>query len=236
LINKIIKTGTKYNLQVEIERQFQSNEDLLLPDVVTIKSFGSSQERFGEENLIGFAKEMNIKFNPNELVQVNLQDFCSDIEDYEIEVFSKKEVELTYEDWARYIFIPETLRLEQSKINDFDKTFSLLEYRLRPWEFYHRLWVKERCFDIDLNWGRYMALKHFKKNVILYNSSYKKVAIPTSLPLPRLLAESIMLLSGFAPEYAFIKGRSYRIYENIPSILIQNLFKKLGQQTNDYNF
>lgn len=236
LMNAIIETAPKHHLQVEITRQFQSNEDLMLPDVITLKSFGNHSDSFGEKNLIAFAKELNIKFNPAELVQVSLQHFCSDISDYEKDTFSNRETELTYEDWAKYIFNPGTLKLDKSFSENFDKDFTMLEYRLRPWEFHHRLWVNQKCYDIDKNWGKYLVLKHHNKDVILYDRNKEKVAIPPELPLPRLLAESIMLLSGFAPEYAFIKGKSYRVYENIPSIFIQNLFKKLGQQTNDHNF
>ncbi len=237
LVNAIISTAPKHNLQVEIIRQFQSNEDLLLPDAITIKSFGSSREKFGEKNLIAFANELKIKFSSGDLIQVGLQLFCSDIEDYEKDLFANKETNLTYEDWARYLFNEETLQLDKSFTANFDKNFSLLEYRLRPWEFYHRLWLNQKCYDIDKNWGKYVALKHHKKNVILYDSKKEKVAIPLALPLPRLLAESIMLLSGLAPIYANIQGKSFRIYENIPSVFIQNLFSKLKQKTNnDCNF
>jgi len=235
LINKIVEIAPKHHLQVEITKQFQSNEDLLLPDAITIKSFGTSRESFGENNFIAFASELKIKFNPAELVQVGLQHFCCDIKDYESALFTNNEAEITYEDWARYIFNPDTLQLDKSLAENFDKNFSLLEYRLRPWEFYHRLWVNQKCYDIDKNWGKYVALKHHNKHVILYDRNNEKVAVPLELPLPRLLAESIILLSGLAPVYANIEGKAFRVYENIPSIFIQNLFDKLKQKTIDYN-
>ena len=81
-----------------------------------------------------------------------------------------------------------------------------------------------------------MILKHSQKHVILYDWKKEKVAIPTGLPLPRLLSESIMLLSGLAPIYSQIGKISYRVYENIPSIFIQNLFDKLKQKTIPINF
>jgi len=237
LVNTIIAAAPKHNLQVEITRQLQSNMDLLLPDAITIKSFGTSREGFGEKNIAAFANELQIKFSPEDLVQVGLQHFCSNIEEYEKDLFSNRETNLTYEDWARYIFNEETLKLDKSFTEKFDKKFSLLEYRLRPWEFYHRLWVNQKCYDIDKNWGKYVALKHCNKNVILYDSKKEKVAIPVELPLPRLLAESIMLLSGLVPIHSNIEGKIFRIYENIPSVFIQNLFSKLKQRTkNDCNF
>ncbi|MBK9726507.1 MAG: hypothetical protein IPO86_00150 [Saprospiraceae bacterium] len=236
LVNAIIATAPKHNLQVEITKQFQSNEDLLLPDAITIKSFGTAKEVFGEKNLIAFASELKIKFSSGDLVQVGLQHFCSDIDEYEKDLFATKETTLTYEDWARYIFNPDTLQLDKSFSENFDKSFTMLEYRLRPWEFHHRLWANQKCYDIDKNWGKYVALKHQKKHVILYDRNKEKVAVPLELPLPRLLAESIMLLSGLAPVYSEIESKAYRVYENIPSVFIQNLFDKLKQKTIDFNF
>lgn len=66
--------------------------------------------------------------------------------------------------------------------------------------------------------------------MILFDSNRKRVAIPWETPLPRLLSESIMLLSGLAPDFREIEGRNYRVYENIPGIFTENLFRKLGQQ------
>lgn len=236
LVNAIIATAPKHNLQVEITKQFQSNEDLLLPDAITIKSFGTARESYGETNLIAFANELKIKFSSGDLVQVGLKYFCSDIDEYEKDLFATKETTLTYEDWARYIFNPDTLQLDKSFSENFDKSFTMLEYRLRPWEFHHRLWANQKCYDIDKNWGKYVALKHQKKHVILYDRSKEKVAVPLELPLPRLLAESIMLLSGLAPVYSEIESKAYRVYANIPSVFIQNLFDKLKQKTIDFNF
>jgi hypothetical protein len=235
LVKRIVQTAPKYHLKVEILRQFPSNENLLLPDAIIIRAFGDSKVGFGESNLTAFADELKIQFNPNELAQVSLQQFCGDIEEYEKDLFTNKETTLTYEDWATYIFNPDTLLLDKSYSENFDKKFALLEYKLRPWEFHHRLWANQKCYDVDKNWGKYVALKHHKKNVILYDRNKEKVAVPLELPLPRLLSESIMLLSGLAPYYSEINNKAYRVYENIPSIFIQNLFDKLKQRTIEYN-
>lgn len=229
LVDSIIATAPKYNLQVEITPQIESNEHLLLPDAITLRSFGNSQENFGENNLIAFAKELKLKFNHSEFAQLGLREFCSSIEHYKMNMFDNMETVLTFEDWdwGRYIFNPSTLRLEKSNNTDFDKTCSLLEYRLRAWEFHYRLWIDGKCFKVDRNWGQYIVLKHFGKQVIRKGNG--KVAIPISLPLPRLLAESILLCSGIAPATKYIDGIGYRVYENIHSIFIDNLFIKLGQ-------
>lgn len=227
LVEAIINNAPKHHLQVEITKQFSSNEKLLLPDAITIRAFGKANENYGEKNLIAFAKELQIKFSNDYFPQVALQEFSSGIAEYGT---SKQ---LTGENdygWARRIFNPEDLSFERSESQTFDKSFSMIEYKLNEYTYYYKLWEDGKCYQVDKNWGKYLALKRFNKNVILFDSNRKRVAIPWETPLPRLLSESIMLLSGLAPDFREIEGRNYRVYENIPGIFTENLFRKLGQQ------
>ena len=227
LVESLITTAPKHNLQVEVTKQFPSNEKLLLPDAITIKTFGKSSEGYGEKNLIALAEELQIKFSYDYFPQVALQEFSSGIESY------KNSMQLIDEDdygWARRIFNPETLSFERDEAQVFDKSFSMIEYKLNEYTYYYKLWMDSKCYQVDKNWGKYLALKQFNKNIILFDKSRMRVAIPLETPLPRLLSESIMLLSGLAPDFKNINDRYYRVYENIPGIFTENLFRKLGQQ------
>jgi len=227
LVQAIISAAPKYNLQVEIRSQFTSNEKFLLPDILTIKAFGSSMEGYGERNFVAFSNEMQIKFSNDYFPQVALQEFSSDIIEYKN---SMQLTDINDYDWARRIFNPENLRFESSESPTFDKSFALVEYKLNEYTYYYKLWMEGNCYKVDKNWGKYLVLKQFKKNVILFDTRKERVGIPLETPLPRLLSESIMLLSGLAPDFMFIEGRNYWVYENIPSIFTENLFRKLGQQ------
>ncbi|TWV12783.1 hypothetical protein FQ707_08055 [Bacteroidaceae bacterium HV4-6-C5C] len=228
LIESIINIAPTYNLQVEITKQFSSNARLLLPDVVTIKAFGTASENYGERNIKGLADELKITFSNDYFPQLALQHFSANITDYENTL---QEIDEDDFNWARYVFNPETLRFEKSETENFDKSFSLLEYKLNEYTYLHKIWKDNRCFKIDLNWGRFIALKHYNKNVILFDAISNKVAIPIETPLPRLLSEAIMLLSGLAPDFKEIDGKKYRIYENVNGIFTQNLFKSKLDQT-----
>ena len=226
LISKIIKISTKYNLQVEISKQFSSNEKLLLPDTITIKAFGKRSESYGERNLTLFANELNIKFSNNTFLQLSLLLFSAKIDEY------IKGLNLTSEDdynWARRVFDPDQLSFERNDSLLLDKSFSLIEYKLNEYTYSYKLWNDFKCYKVDKNWGKYIALKHYNKNIILYDNENYKLAIPWETPLPRLLSESVMLLSGLAPDFKTIGGRNYRIFANIPGIFTENLFRKLGQ-------
>lgn len=170
---------------------------------------------------------MNIDFSNDYFLQIALQDFSANITDYENTIQQTDENDY---DWARYVFNPETLSFEKSETPTFDKSFSLVKYKLNEYTQHYKLWNDNKCYQIDMNWGRFIALKHFKKNVILFDSTNNKVAIPIEMPLPRLLSEAIMLLSGLATDFKVIDGKKYRVYENVIGIFTQNLFKlKLGQ-------
>lgn len=227
LAEAIINIAPKHNLQVEITKQFSSNEKLLLPDAITIKAFGKSSENYGEKSLVEFAKELRIKFSNDYFPQIALHEFSSDITEYQ------SSMQLTDENdygWARRIFNPEDLNFARSEKPTFDKSFSMIEYKLNEYTYYYKLWIDGKCFQVDKNWGKYLALKRFNKHVILFDGNLKRVAIPWEVPLPRLLSESIMLLSGLAPDFREIEGMFYRVYENIPGIFTENLFHKLGQR------
>lgn len=75
-----------------------------------------------------------------------------------------------------------------------------------------------------------MVLKHLQKNIVIYDYQKKLVAIPVTTPLPRLLFESITLMSGFAPISVNINNNKYYLFENIESIYIKNMMRKIGQQ------
>ena len=113
----------------------------------------------------------------------------------------------------------------------FDKSFSLVRYKLNEYTYEFKLWKNNKCYKVDRNWGRFIVLKQFQKEVILFDSINNKVAIPVSTPLPRLLAEAIMLLSGKAPDLQELDGKKYRVYDNVVGIFTQNVFRlKLGQK------
>jgi len=227
LVESIISKAPRHNLQIEVTKQFSSNEKLLLPDALTIKAFGNSTENYGEKNLLAFAEELHLNFSYDYFPQIALHEYSSGITDY---VMLKQLTDENDYGWARRIFNPENLSFERSEALTFNKSFSMIEYKLNEYTYYYKLWEDGKCYQVDKNWGKYLALKRFNKNVILFDSSRKRVAIPWETPLPRLLSESIMLLSGLAPDFRDIEGRYYRIYENIPDIFTKNLFRKLGQQ------
>ncbi|MEI9919084.1 MAG: hypothetical protein WDO14_09825 [Bacteroidota bacterium] len=238
LVSRFLQLADKYKLAVEISKQHESNSHLLLPDIITIKTFDSSSENYGVNKLIDFSKELQIGFDPSQLVQPCLQELSCSISEYEKVILTQETDDKEY-GWAKRTFDLMTLSFIRDSAQSINNDFSLVEYKLNEYTFDYRLWVKGHCYVVDRSWGKYLILKYHKKNVILYDKAKQRAGIPLELPLPRLLAKSILLLSGKAPQFKSItlEGVSipYRIYENIPSIFIQNLYKKLEQTTLQFN-
>ncbi len=107
LIETIIKTAPKHNLQVEITKQFSSNERLLLPDVIAIKAFQQTEDNYGEKNLKAFAAELQIKLIENSLPQVAFLNFSANIIDYENILQETNENDGRYE---LYLYLEESMK------------------------------------------------------------------------------------------------------------------------------
>lgn len=229
-VKQFIAIAPKFNLQVEITKQLDGNEILLLPDAITIKAFASEGDSHGEKSIGAFAEEMKIGFSSNDLIQLSLQNFSADIEEYLGNLLVENKTSTDDYNWGRKLYNTDSLNYEWHEDSAFDRAFSLLEYKLNEYTFHNKIWIRNECYVVDKNWGKYLALKNANRQVILYDEKKQKVAIPVELPLPRILAEALMLLSGIAPAFMPVNGRNYRLYENIPSIFIQNLFQKLKQK------
>lgn len=228
LVNEMINKAPKFDLQVDISNQSNSNRKLLLPDAVTIKTFGQKTDGYGENKLKLFAEKLHIKFTDNYFPQAALQEFSKNISDYNNSLAQTDENDYG---WVRKIFNPETLTFEKNEEQNFDKSLSLIEYKLNEYTYHYKLWRNNKCYEVDKNWGKFIVLQNLDRKVILYDDDNNKVAIPIETPLPKLLSKSIMLLSGIAPILKDIDGKKYRVYENISGVFSKNLFKlKLGQQ------
>lgn len=230
LVKQLISTASKFNLQVEITPQNSLNEDLLLPDRIVIHAFQSDNDKYGERAINNFAKELNIKFNNDRLHQIGLFLLSGNVSEYENFIVENNETDDNYNSASKYIFDSNSLALSKFPDSNFEKELSLIEYKFREWERFQVLWLHSKCYDVDRNWGRFIVLKHLNKNIMLYDRNKKSVAIPVKTPLPRLLFESITLMSGFAPITKKINYQYYWIFDNIESNYIKDMMKKIGQE------
>ncbi len=108
----------------------------------------------------------------------------------------------------------------------------------------HWLWENGNAAEVDLDWGRYLALASGSVNVLLYDKGHHKLAVPLYVPLPCLLARAITMCTGMAPVIlrteekieAIPANYPIQIYSGVPPAIAGLIAEKLGQNIVEANF
>ena len=99
------------------------------------------------------------------------------------------------------------------------------------------LWKDGRYAQLDRDWGRYAALEAAGLNIMIYDQQRLLLATPASVPLPRLLARSLALCSGYAPQFiprqklAYFSPETvgFDLFSDVPPQIAEMVAGKLGQ-------
>lgn len=225
-------------INLEITSQTKQLEIYYLPDRIGLTPADCKNSTDSWRKLQRVAEQLNIEFKITEkpipqpqIVQFGLQDFSESIEGYKKNILANKFVEKPNYEWARKVFDTNVLKFIKDT-GEIDKKLSLQEYYVR-YQYTYILWLDNKSYEVDRNWGKFLLLSEMRKKVIYYNENIQELAIPKYVQLPRLIAESIMLLSGQVPYYknVNINGNNliYQFYQNVPKLFAENLFKKFHQ-------
>jgi len=232
LISKIKAVVENEGLYINLEPQDHSLTPFILPPTVTVTGFDESDGTKIERKFKKVAEACSISFHPDKLPQFRLAEYSGSIDNY----ISQLTPDERFDDlgWPARVFDATLLRFIPIDNHSIDKSCSLVEYRLTEYNFKHRFWKDGLPYAVNKNWGRYMILNHQRKEVIFNDRKKNFVAIPATLPLPRLISEAMTLFSGKAPmrKYIEIEGIKtwFIIYENLPHIMAYNTFLKVGQK------
>jgi hypothetical protein len=96
----------------------------------------------------------------------------------------------------------------------------------------HRLWQDGRVATVERDWGRWMYLRDVGTAAVLFDTSKQRLAIPSTAPLPGILARAISLFSGLAPirrSGVANQTRAVDVYSRVSNAAAQLLAVKLGQ-------
>ncbi|MBU0486322.1 MAG: hypothetical protein KKD31_00050 [Bacteroidetes bacterium] len=232
LINEMIEYCSTSNnsISLSVKKQSENNLQMLIPDSIIFESNNSKEfEKIANYFAIEF----------DEWYLLKLKNILPTLNQYEQFTISKG----SSESWEKFglekkVFRKESLRFEL--VNDYDKEYSLTECRpsYTP-EF--ALWINQSYYTIDKNWGKYLFINNCSEKVRGYGQgnyfakpneifcNANNLAIPASLPLPKLFSRIILQLSGEAPDFKQmnLKGENvwYNIYRNVPSQFTENFFR-----------
>jgi hypothetical protein len=138
--------------------------------------------------------------------------------------------------WERWDFDPQMERFAKGS-SGLPAQLRLSRYAdpSRP-RLIHRLWRRSECADVDPLWGRFAVLSSAGKQILAYDETNGNLAVPESVPLPRLLARALTLCSGVAPKPEDVtpslssggKGRR-TVYRGVPPDVLRTVAGKLAQ-------
>jgi hypothetical protein len=100
--------------------------------------------------------------------------------------------------------------------------------------FRYRLWDGSRFANVDLDWGRYCVLERSGFDVLFYDPSTHRFAVPRNAYLPRVLQRALGLCSGMSPLVygggdATASGRALDLFQLVPRKIAECVSGKLGQ-------
>lgn len=227
---KVFEKASELGLHIHIIPQAGTSEPwILLPDTIFVEAL--DLPGYGMSEMKDLAKDLNIYFDPAHIAQWGLLNFSASIDDYAKSLLPDERFE-DY-DWSRKIFNPDTFRFERLADENFDKTFSLVEYQFNAYTYRHILWKNGKAYPIDKGWGRWLVLQHFKRQVV-FRDENGITAIPAGMPLPRLISEAFMLCSGRIPEQKYLEMNGiytiFSLYRNVIKIMLDNEFSRIGQE------
>jgi hypothetical protein len=84
---------------------------------------------------------------------------------------------------------------------------------------------------VSVNWARYYMLHRYQQNVLLYDDRLSVALLPSSLPLPRLIARGLVACSGFLPQELMMEdGNIFKAFVQVPQSHADLISAKLGQK------
>jgi hypothetical protein len=87
---------------------------------------------------------------------------------------------------------------------------------------------------VEADWGRFALMRALARDVLLYDPQAFSLAVPITMPLPKLLARSLCLCSGLLPsevESLWPGSRmKARVYRRVPLSIAELIANKLQQR------
>jgi hypothetical protein len=138
--------------------------------------------------------------------------------------------------WPKKEFDPSSLQFRAEVTNP--AGFRLLRFTDPKRETnLHMLRKGQEYLTINCDWGRYAVLQELGLNVLIYDERELLFAVPTSVPLPRLLARALALCSGSAPRWlprlnfkgASLETRGFDLFRSVPPQIAERVADCVGQ-------
>jgi hypothetical protein len=156
--------------------------------------------------------------------------FAGSLDDY---LASLQPEDLASLNWEREDFDPNALFFRRLRRQD-RVVLSRYTHPARRTRL-HVLENKGATTRTDADWGRFALMRELAQDVLLYDPQEFTLALPITMPLPKLLARSLCLCSGFLP--AEVGGVHWtgsqvkaRVYRRVPFAIAELVALRLRQR------
>lgn len=137
--------------------------------------------------------------------------------------------------WLRNDFHTQSLQFS-NRFTTQDNRLSRYGDPIRSGHIYY-LWRGQERARVDVDWGRYALLNADNTYVLLYDARTMRLAVPSTVPLPRLYNRALVVCSGYtpfsirkpAPSAQKTAPLSLDVFVSVPPDIAQLLATKLGQ-------
>jgi hypothetical protein len=227
LLTKVKNVIRKHKNMVNLNRYCQTKKGLSLPDTILVEAadIGSLRD---------VSNEAGILLSSETPAGWEIANFSVSIKDIERELNF-----ITREDinWKKRTFDKKWLRFSYS--NDKLDEYLLAEYtHPLTQQKRHWIWNGTTASEVERDWGRYLVLKNFGNNIIIYDETKEYLGIPLTVPLPKILARSAALCSGKAPLIHKINCSKLKmpndvpfcLYTEVPEVVAELIAQKVGQK------
>lgn len=199
-----------------------------LPDIVTL-------EAADESTLAECANICHVPLSGHLPVAWTLTNASGQLANYEDTFAWKPDAPLN---WRLRIFDPYSRLFRRA---DDPRVAELLSSEPRLTEHTHPAtqqcdyrWTNDGFYAlVTRDWGRWLSLYAARESAILYDARRQRLAVPSSVPLPRLLARAATLCSGRAPHADTHVNQ--RVYDSVSITLAELIARKCGQSCKPAN-
>lgn len=222
-IKKFVRTNRD---SISFSETQQNNEYLFLPSAIYI-------EAVDYEYIKNVSLSTQIYHYLETPVAWSLVNFSVGIENIVENLIYERRDDIN---WKKQTFFTDSLTFSNRHCDNIQKLVSYvnpMNQQRRHW-----VWDNNQAAEVDRDWGRYIILASQKKNVIIYDERYHRLAVPSTVPLPRFLARAATLCTGFAPVPAPIgeepigglpAGHQMDIYYDVTLPIAKIISRKLSQ-------
>jgi hypothetical protein len=176
------------------------------------------------EDLERFAEESGLPF-PKTPPAISVLNFASDLEEVirnDLWIHANAPIAHQSFDIERLRFVRQEETHNHIKLIRTGGKFGTMTYLLDG----------SRLLEIDADWGRYALLSKAKRNVLTYYRKDFALAVPASVPLPRILERAVALCTGLPGIIREMNGSTNRmiVYKGISKDFAGGIAKKIQQE------